>query len=163
MSESDHLSDRLRSLVNEYAGGNESEFARRCATPTSSVKSWLLGTMPKIDNAAKIAKMCGVSLEWLATGEGPKRRGDAAPEKPAKGSIPGYPDVGAMDVLEGVAIITELLKGKSLSPDLMKEAVQLCCEVMADEKRKGDDAALARQIGLERVKRAIRLAENREK
>lgn len=42
--------------------------------PLSTVNGWIIrGSQPPIETAAKVAKAEGVNLQWLATGEGPKR------------------------------------------------------------------------------------------
>jgi len=59
---------RLLALKGEMS---ESEFARKCKVPLSSMRKYLAGSMPGIDRANHIANNLGVSLSWLATGEGP--------------------------------------------------------------------------------------------
>jgi transcriptional regulator with XRE-family HTH domain len=74
---------RLR-LALKSAGGN-SEVARRAGIPLGSLNEYVAGREPRLVYAAALAKACNVSLEWLATGEGPMVRLDL----PASGSDAG--------------------------------------------------------------------------
>ncbi|EFO32457.1 transcriptional regulator [Roseibium sp. TrichSKD4] len=61
--------DRLKALI-----GTSSvlAFASKCELPGSTVRKYLDGSIPSLDKATQIARACNVSLEWLATGQGPK-------------------------------------------------------------------------------------------
>lgn len=63
------FSERLLELIGE---GSRSAFARKCGVSETSIRQYLSGTMPALDTASKIAAANGVSLVWLATGEGAK-------------------------------------------------------------------------------------------
>lgn len=58
------------------------------------MRSYLAKSIPSLDKAVRIAEVAGVHLQWLATGEGPMRLGEA--DKPQSGIaeefalIPGY-------------------------------------------------------------------------
>lgn len=61
--------------INELAIGiSTNAFAQKCGIPESSMRKYLAGSIPGTDRAVQIAKACGVSLEWLATGEGSMHR-----------------------------------------------------------------------------------------
>lgn len=73
-------------------------FAQRACVPEASVRGYLRGASPRLDNAMALAKAAGVSLEWLAFGNVPMRSdlGDEhAPEETAA-NLTG--DTGAADV-----------------------------------------------------------------
>lgn len=61
--------ERLQEIIGENSANS---FAKRAGIGESTFRKYLAGSMPSIDNAAKIAKAAGVALQWLATGEGPK-------------------------------------------------------------------------------------------
>ena len=46
-----------------------------------TVGNWMAGhkSLPGLEQAAKLARETGLSLDWLVTGEGPELRGGAAP------------------------------------------------------------------------------------
>lgn len=62
---------RLRELK---GGQSVSAFALKCGVGESLVRKYLAGSIPSMDKAAQIARANGVTVEWLATGEGPKER-----------------------------------------------------------------------------------------
>ncbi|RWE55165.1 MAG: helix-turn-helix domain-containing protein [Mesorhizobium sp.] len=69
--ESSHaFAERLK-----IAFGKESPhaFAQRSGIGDSTIRRYLLGSMPGLDNLLVIAKAANVTLDWLATGEGPMR------------------------------------------------------------------------------------------
>lgn len=72
--------DRLRLAVRE-AGGNKA-VAKRAQIPGTTLDRYLAGQEMKLSNAAALARAAGVNLEWLATGEGPMKVGEA-PVAPA--------------------------------------------------------------------------------
>jgi transcriptional regulator with XRE-family HTH domain len=49
-------------------------FSRRCGIGESLMRKYLAGSEPSARNLARIADAAGVTLDWLATGRGPKRR-----------------------------------------------------------------------------------------
>ncbi len=70
--------ERLRQMIDYYADGKNIIFAKKIGLGESNVRSWLLGTQPKLDAIEKIAINCEkISLEWLLTGEGSMLRSDA--------------------------------------------------------------------------------------
>lgn len=73
--ESDALSARLVECIGEEP---VAAFARLCGIPEANLRSYINKTnKPSYDKLARIADVAGVTLDWLATGRGPKRRTDA--------------------------------------------------------------------------------------
>lgn len=63
--------DRLKQMIDFYANGRNTFFAEKIGMGESNVRSWLNGTLPKLDAIEKIARNCeNISLEWLIMGEG---------------------------------------------------------------------------------------------
>jgi len=60
------------------------DFARRCGIGESLIRKYIAGSMPSAINLARIAAAAGVSIEWLATGLGPKWAKDL--DRPLPGS-----------------------------------------------------------------------------
>ncbi len=61
-------------------------FAKKCGINEGTMLRYFNGSLPSINNAYMIAKACGVSLTWLAGGEG----GEALSEGKSKKSVPVY-------------------------------------------------------------------------
>lgn len=63
------FSERMHSLLSRF--NSKSEFAKAVGATVSSLERWLSGESdPSRSNLVSLAKAAGVSLEWLATGEG---------------------------------------------------------------------------------------------
>ena len=63
--------ERLSQMIDYYANGKNIIFAKKIEIGESNVRSWLSGTLPKLDAIEKIAINCeNISLKWLLTGEG---------------------------------------------------------------------------------------------
>lgn len=120
-------------------------FAERCGVSEGALRANLRGTEPSRSALINISRASGVNLEWLATGEGPMRPGDAASSLPFSSDkgLKGYPEVGAEDVLEVLGMVEALLleTGKKLSPEQKVEMVRLACEILMDQDREAWIAA----------------------
>lgn len=64
---SESFSDRLKILMGKET---ESHFAQKCKIPLSTLRKYLNGSTPGLNKAIHIARLTGVNIEWLATGEG---------------------------------------------------------------------------------------------
>lgn len=80
-------SARLREAV-RTAGGNR-VVADKAGIALSTLGEYLAGGEQKLTNTIALAKACDVSLEWLATGEGPIKPGETAPSAPPPPPEPG--------------------------------------------------------------------------
>lgn len=100
------FSERLRQLV----GGKRqiSAFARECGLSNSTVRQYLSGSVPGLDKVIQIAKAKNVSVQWLATGEGPR---DNAPSA-------GLPQVGTQQEQTGGGMV-QPSEGPALDGDLV--------------------------------------------
>ncbi|MFL7904718.1 helix-turn-helix domain-containing protein [Azospirillum argentinense] len=81
---SDHaaLADRLKILA-QSAGGTAA-LARACDMPQRTMANYTDGkSEPRASDAVKIARVAGVRLEWLLTGEGAVRA-----DEPGSGVVP---------------------------------------------------------------------------
>lgn len=65
------LPDRIRH-ARRLAHLTQAAIARKISVTASAAAQWELpdGTSPNVDNLIKVATICGVSFEWLATGRG---------------------------------------------------------------------------------------------
>lgn len=59
---------RLREVI----GKNTSSFADKCGIGESTIRSYLNGSFPRLDKLVTIATTANVTVEFLATGKGPK-------------------------------------------------------------------------------------------
>ena len=67
--EVDNRAKRLREAV-RAAGGNAA-VSLQSGTPLSSLNNYLMGRDMKAGAILRLAKACGVTLDWLLAGEGP--------------------------------------------------------------------------------------------
>lgn len=75
---------RLRQAVD--AAGRNKAVAKRAALSVGTLNNYLRGRDMPTNNLVALADACGVTIEWLATGRGPMRPGEAgsaAPVPPA--------------------------------------------------------------------------------
>lgn len=93
-SQPPQLSDRVRQ-ARMHANISKAELARRVGVCLSAAVQWehRKGTSPTVANLARIASICEVAFEWLATGRGPLALADDDPE-----SAPA--DASAIDAFE---------------------------------------------------------------
>lgn len=86
------LSERIRLAI-----GDEpvAAFARRCGFGESLLRKYLQGSEPSATNLAKIADAAGVTVDWLATGRGPRTRAEAREAAQNQG------DSASLDALAG--------------------------------------------------------------
>jgi transcriptional regulator with XRE-family HTH domain len=75
--ESDTASELPARLRECIADETVSSFARRCKLPEATIRSYLEGKKPVFDKLVKIADAAGVTVDWLATGRGPRTRAEA--------------------------------------------------------------------------------------
>lgn len=75
-AESD-IGSRIASLIPE--GESQNAFARRCGIGDTTLRKYLAGAQPSSDRLVAMADAAGVSIEWLASGRGSRKRiGDLA-------------------------------------------------------------------------------------
>ncbi len=85
------LPRRLRECIGD---DSVSSFARRCGLPEATIRSYLEGKKPVFDKLVKIADAAGVTVDWLATGRGPRTRAEAI-------SSANQRDSASLDALAG--------------------------------------------------------------
>lgn len=111
---------RLRALI-----GRQSvlSFSRACGVTESVLRSYLHdGRMPSLDRALAIAGAAGVSVDWLASGRGPRAMAEVRAAYPIGGGDASAADEAARPPLDAAllqsvlkAVCTEL--GSSGSPE----------------------------------------------
>jgi len=82
---SDHFTGRVRSVIGD---GSVRRFARRAGIGATTLQNIVDGARPTVDKLVAIARAGGVSVDWLATGEGPR---DRASHRPASPGLAGQP------------------------------------------------------------------------
>lgn len=78
MEKTTTMADRIETLVNFFANGNNSKFAQLTGTSEANVRNYRKGTAPKIDVINAIVSKFELSYEWLMTGRGEMFQADAA-------------------------------------------------------------------------------------
>ena len=92
---------RLRECIGEEP---VAAFARRCGFSEGLLRAYLKAEkQPGMERLVRIAEVAGVTLDWLATGRGPKRRSDA--------QVPVTPDVSASPYARRWEKIMALVEG----------------------------------------------------
>jgi hypothetical protein len=86
------------------------DFARRAGIPPSSLQHILDGGKPNVAKLVSIARAGGVSVDWLATGEGPR---DRAPPGLAEPAAPFAAAVGA-NPCESALLFDDLLMAEMI-------------------------------------------------
>lgn len=76
------LAKRVKSIIDEDE--SVSAFARRCGVGEGTLRNIVGGAMPRTDNLVAIADAGGVTVDWLATGRGPRRRADLQAQSTAQ-------------------------------------------------------------------------------
>ncbi|MEW5885876.1 MAG: helix-turn-helix domain-containing protein [Pseudomonadota bacterium] len=85
----------LRERIKQAIGDEPvAAFARRCGIGESLLRKYLQGSEPSASNLVKIATAASVSLDWLATGQGPRSRLNVSNQavSAAAGTAPSAPE-----------------------------------------------------------------------
>ncbi len=133
--ESDALSERVKELI-----GNEPliAFAQKCGVKESTLRNIIKSAAsPRTDNLVAIADAANVSIEWLATGRGPKQRGAQQQQQqatPPAASSTQFTDVERLSraiaaVQEGLASIN-----RTLPPKKHAELIEAAYELITQEE-----------------------------
>ncbi|HBS17729.1 MAG TPA: transcriptional regulator, partial [Halomonas sp.] len=88
-------------------------FAKECGFSDSLVRKYLRGSLPGLDKAVTMARVLGVSLEWLATGKGESSAAncvqeEAAPHTAGQAKL-GFNEALLRQVIEAVEEALDLL------------------------------------------------------
>ncbi|WP_043062131.1 XRE family transcriptional regulator [Brucella anthropi] len=126
------FAERLGQVVD---GESVHAFSKRAGISDSTFRQYLNGTMPGLDKLIQIADAGGVTLDWLATGKGPKQTGEALPVNSGPSIVSensGYALVPRLDIqpsagtgsviytedaLDFLAFQTDWLKARGIRPD----------------------------------------------
>jgi phage repressor protein C with HTH and peptisase S24 domain len=73
---------RIISLINTFAGGNNSEFAKMIDVNEANIRSYVKGTEPKFNVIQKIAEKFEINYEWLLLGTGEMEKAQQAIKEP---------------------------------------------------------------------------------
>ena len=64
------INERIKSLVDHFSKGNNSDFANRIGINEANVRNYIANTEPKFNVLEKIANNFEINFEWLLTGKG---------------------------------------------------------------------------------------------
>tara|TARA_R110002012_G_scaffold309795_1_gene517074 strand:- start:584 stop:1087 length:504 start_codon:yes stop_codon:yes gene_type:complete len=125
-------------------------FAKECGISDSLVRKYLAGSLPGLDKALVMARTLGVSLEWLATGEGEMVKVDGVQEPSAHYHGEAAPAID-MEKLEEVITKTQRMlqeRGVRLKPEAEAKVIRLIYEYYIRHAEAIDDATLDNVIQL---------------
>lgn len=125
--------DRLAKAIGERS---VLSFAKECGMSDSLVRKYLAGTLPGLDKVVVMAKVAGVSVQWLATGK----------EVPPL----GQPQID-YDKLEEVMTKTLRLfldRGVKIKPEAQARIIRLLYEYVQRQGKDMDEASLNNVIEL---------------
>ena len=79
------MTSRLEQLVERFAEGRNTRFAKLLETNEARIRSYLTGAVqPKYDFLEAVSEKLGVSIDWLISGEGRMLRAENRAEREAK-------------------------------------------------------------------------------
>lgn len=79
------MTSRLEQLVERFADGRNTRFAKLLETNEARIRSYLTGAVqPKYDFLEAVSEKLGVSIDWLISGEGRMLRAENRAEREAK-------------------------------------------------------------------------------
>lgn len=107
-----------------------SAFARKCGVGESLMRKYLAGASPSADKLAQISGATGATVDWIATGEGPKQRDAIARIGLARDAVSRF--VARRSVVPEARI-----------PALMEEAFRHALDVDGLERAHGGEFPLA--------------------
>nr|DAS43997.1 MAG TPA: peptidase [Caudoviricetes sp.] len=64
------INERIKSLVDYFSKGNNSDFANKIGINEANVRNYIANTEPKFNVLEKIANNFEINFEWLLTGKG---------------------------------------------------------------------------------------------
>ena len=83
------MTSRLEQLVERFANGRNTRFAKLLETNEARIRSYLTGAVqPKYDFLEAVGNRLGVSIDWLITGEGRMLRAENRADREAKKKAP---------------------------------------------------------------------------
>lgn len=139
----DAFGERISLAIRRTGGAKK--MAEKTGMSTSVLRSWRAEKSdPSRTSLVKVARAAGVSLEWLATGEGDPDKGAGEPVGLGEGDVD-------LDALEDVAVrVLTLLEQRR--PDLSARArariVRLVYEFYIRQEKPMDEASLDNVIEL---------------
>lgn len=121
------LAERIKKCA--HMAGSGDSLAQKSAIPRRTLETYLSGDAePKTTRMVAIARAANVSVEWLATGEGPMRKADASPAV-------APPPVNMHVLTEVISGIEQYLDDEDLEmkPDKKAELVVVLYEHFIDK------------------------------
>jgi len=137
----EEFKNRLGAVIQSEKSLND--FANKCGITGSLMRNYLYGkSLPGLDKLILLSNVAGVEIKWLATGEGPMKRG----EEPKK--TPGHIDEELLEAV--IEEVEELLKTID-KPTTPKQKTQLIL-ALYDVASEREDHAIDRPTTLRLVK-----------
>ena len=133
----ENLSKFKDRLLIAKKGDTVYSFAKKCGFTESLIRKYLAGdSLPGLDKLVLIANTAGVSIEWLATGDGPMRK-DEAPPSPALTAVT-VPPLKKEILLEIIEALEMFLTNNHLKmpPEKKAKFIVMAYELWQNEQDK---------------------------
>lgn len=122
------ITARLLSLVDETSGGKATVFARKAGIPASTFQYYKDGRVPNWEHLIRISETCGVCIDWLLTGIGPKNITDHSEQQLLD------PDPEITELMEGARRV--LTSGNPIAATMLEMHIkQIESTIKADKER----------------------------
>ena len=151
--EKQEIRERLRNLVEDFAGGHPSVFAKRVGITHSRMLAYIHGQgLPSLQNLARICCATGVTPNWLIFGHRPKYEWEAkmsalAVCKSDERTAQTTDEFVAVPIVQAIAdqetemsVLKRLVFGDDMIITRQREGATLCAIRMPDESMKGEIA-----------------------
>ena len=66
------FNQRLQEIIDEFSEGKLTKFAKLCDIPQGTLHAYKTGRIPTAEYLIRIREVCGITIDWLLTGSGPK-------------------------------------------------------------------------------------------
>lgn len=137
-SESDALAKRIVEVL-----GTDSviSFSRRCGVGESTLRNIIKsGASPRTDNLVAIADSANVTIEWLAAGRGPKRRGSVTQIAPPSAAPPPEPsppiDLERLEMAIETVQEAISLTGRKFTPDKHAKIISIAYQLLENAEQR---------------------------
>ena len=142
----DNISDRLKVLVNELAGGKYTVFAAKAGIPHSTFQNYIHGRTPHVDHLLRIHDKFQVSMDWLLAGIGEPFLNDEDTKGGESGSRPLNPEILTLIIKTLDSKLQE--RGLGLPPDKKAQVITLLYEYYLDTEKEVDEKRIADYLRL---------------
>ena len=121
------MNSRLLEIIDEFAEGKLTKFAKLCGIPQGTLHGYKKGKVPSPEYLVRIREECGVSIDWFLTGIGQKYISANTEGGPCD------PDPEVAQLLEGARRV--LKSGNPIAFEALKHNIKYFDHAVKTEKR----------------------------